>query len=150
MDLQRTLLIVTGAHLEAELHDRPIAYRLRATIEEWLRKRGHGDSRVIVCSDVWYLNNDPLRRRPTLSIGGPGVNALSAFLGDKLASVFSIEDVLVVQADLDMVDLVACCWGRDPEATASAVDAFVDRYLGEFLGAAVAEWDQGPDASDEK
>jgi len=46
---------------------------------------------VLVCSDVWYLNNDPLRSRPTISIGGPGVNALSAYLADKLPSAFAIE-----------------------------------------------------------
>ena len=49
---------------------------------------------VVVCSDVWRLNDESISTRPTISIGGPGVNALSAFLGDKLSSVFVVEDQL--------------------------------------------------------
>ena len=137
MDVDRLLLIVTGAHLGAEVHDRPVGYRLKTLIESRL---GAGAARLtpVVCSDVWYLNQEPLRRRPTISIGAPGVNALTAFLADKVPSAFTIDDVLVVQADLDWVDLVACCWGRDHDSTRGAVDAFAERYLGGFLEAASA------------
>ncbi|MEX2217350.1 MAG: hypothetical protein WD749_01205 [Phycisphaerales bacterium] len=140
MNLDRTVLIVTGAHLEAEVHDRPLAYGLRERMLERLAGAGHEGARVIVCSDVWYLNNEPLRRRPTVSIGAPGVNALSAFVGDKLPSVFTVDGVMVVQADLEMIDQVVCCWGRDAGATRAAVEAFEERYLGQFLEAATAEW----------
>lgn len=144
MDIQtdRLILIVTGAHLMAEAVDRPVAYGLRSQIAGWLGKRGEPESaespRVLVCSDVWYLNNDPLRSRPTISIGGPGVNALSAYLGDKLPSAFTIENVLMVQADLDFVEVLACCWGVDAASTAAAVEAFVERYLDGFMEAALA------------
>lgn len=143
MEIQtdRLILIVTGAHLLAEAADRPIAYALRQRLAQWLAEHGEQESpeqpRVLVCSDVWYLNNDPLRARPTISLGGPGVNALSAYLADKLPSAFAIENVLLVQADLDFVEVIACCWGRDAAATAAAVDAFTERYLDAFMDAAL-------------
>lgn len=141
MDTDRLILIVTGAHLDAEAGDRPTAYGLRQRMIDWLSGKGEADAaeRVLVCSDLWYLNNDPLRARPTVSIGGPAVNALSAYLGDKLPSAFAVENVLLVQADLDFVDVVACCWGRDRAATAAAVEAFAERYLDGFMEAAVRE-----------
>ena len=137
MDHTTALLIVTGAHLDAEVHDRPVAYRLRETIRERLGALGGEGLHPVVCSDVWYLNNEPLRTRPTISIGAPGVNALSAFLADKLPSVFTIDDRLIVQADLEMSDLVACCWGADHASTAAAAEAFIERYLEDFLRAAI-------------
>jgi len=140
LDTSRLILIVTGAHLHAELLDRPVAYALRQHLMDWLEQAGETlnplSPRVLVCSDVWYLNNDPLRNRPTISIGGPGVNALTAFLADKLPSAFAIEDRLIVQADLDFQETVACCWGADGGATAAAVDAFCERYLDAFMQAA--------------
>jgi hypothetical protein len=137
----RLILIVTGAHLMAEAADRPIAYGLRQAILRWLAAHDEADDperpRIVVCSDVWYLNNDPLRSRPTVSIGGPGVNALSAYLADKLPNAFSIEDVLAVQADLDFVEPVVCCWGATAANTAAAVEAFTERYLDGFMEAAI-------------
>lgn len=148
VDLDRLILIVTGAHLRAEVGDRPLAYRLRERIVGWLDERLDADgddprrlSRVVVCSDVWYLNNDELRRCPAISIGGPGVNALSAYLGDKLPSAFVIDDVLVVQLDPGFDELLACVWGVNHAATVTAVDAFAERYLGAFLEAATRAWE---------
>jgi len=144
MSAQRLLLIVTGAHLRAETHDRPIAYRLRQRVVEKLMERfgeeKHGRPHPlapVVCSDLWYLNNESLRSRPTVSVGGPGVNALTAYLADKLPSVLAVEDVFLVQADPEMVDVAACCWGADASATLAAVDAFAERYLDGFLDAAL-------------
>jgi hypothetical protein len=135
MDLSRTTLIVAGAHLDAELHDRPTAYRLGDRVRQGLAHRKLAGSRAIVCSDVWYLNNDALRRRPTISVGAPAMNALSAFLAGRLPSVFTIDDQLAVQADLEWIDLAVCCWGSDHGRTAQAVDAFTERYLEDFLNA---------------
>ncbi len=144
IDLDRVILIVTGAHLRSEVGDRPLAYGLRERMVSWLQTRGLGGDlpaeRVVVCSDVWYLNQAELRTRPTISIGGPGVNALSAFLGDKLPTAFAIEDVLLVQVDLDFVDIIACCWGMNHATTVSSVEAFVERYLEDFLLAATRDW----------
>src|SRR5436190_1430282 len=106
----RLILIVTGGHLVAEAVARPVAYGLRRRMAEWLGRNGRpedpADPRVVVCSDVWYLNNDPVRQRPAVSVGGPGVNALSAYLADKLPSAFAIENVMLVQADLEFVEVL--------------------------------------------
>lgn len=143
LDTDQLLLIVVGAHPRAEQHDRAVGYRLRQTIlDRLLAYSGQSDPEMLpfqplVMSDVWYLNDPSLRSCPTISIGAPGVNALSAYLGDKLPSVFVIDDVLMVQLDLDLADLIACCWGSSPESTLAASDAFTERYLDEFLHAAL-------------
>lgn len=145
VDLSTIVPIVVGAHPKAELHDRPIAYHLRQHVLNCLMEYS-GESSVdalpfqpLVMSDVWYLNDASLRTRPTISVGAPGVNALSAFLGSKLPSVFVVDDVMMVQLDLELDDLVACCWGTHAGATRNAVDVFCDRYLDEFLRAAIRQ-----------
>ena len=91
VDPDRTLLIVVGAHLRAEMSDRRIAYGLRdrllAHVDAW-----DTPPAVIVCTDLWYLNHDDLRRCPTISIGAPEVNALTAYLADRLDSVLAVDD----------------------------------------------------------
>ena len=137
------LLIVVGAHLRAEVGDRPLAYMLREEINRRLSDRFGVDLPldVVVCSDVWRLNDESISTCQTISIGGPGVNALSAFLGDKLSSVFVVEDQLLIQADLEWNDLSVCVWGMDHERTIAAVQSFVDRYLDAFLEASIAQLD---------
>ncbi|MHC4976299.1 MAG: hypothetical protein ACYTF7_06800 [Planctomycetota bacterium] len=139
LQLDRLVLIATGAHLRSEVGDRPIAYSLRQEILTRLEDRFPDGSPldVVVCSDLWRLNDESLSQIPTVSIGGPGVNALTACLGDKLASVFVIEDRLIVQADLDFDDLTVCCWGMDHDLTISATQAFVEKYLDAYLDAIV-------------
>lgn len=138
LNTARVLLVVVGAHLRAEVADRPIAYRLLARIESWLKENGEsGGLTPIVCTDLWHLNHAELRGRPTISIGGPAVNALTAYLADKLASVLAIEKRLIVQMDPELIDVVACCWGAEAGSTLAAVDAFADRYLDDFMKAAV-------------
>lgn len=139
-----TLLIVAGAHLEAEIHDRPRAYVLRDALLAHLTQRGmpgdFGD--VVVCSDLWYLGRDELRGTPTVSIGAPGVNALTAYLASRLPSVLAVEGVMVVQ--MELFDLpMACCWGRDADATAAAVETFEQRYAEEFIDAVA--YSHGPE-----
>ncbi len=142
METDRLLLIVAGAHLRAEIGDRPLAYMLREEIER-LSDRFGDDAPLdpVVCSDVWRLNDESVSNCPTISVGGPGVNALSAFLGDKLASVFVVEDQLLIQADLEWNDMSVCIWGMDHDRTIAAVQAFVERYLDAFLDAAIERLD---------
>jgi hypothetical protein len=90
----------------------------------------------VVVTDLWYLNSDPLRAQPTISIGRPEVNALAAFLADKLPSVLAVDDRLLVQLDPEFVDPAASCWGIDAAATAEAVHVFLERWSGAFLLAA--------------
>lgn len=142
IDVDTLLLIVVGAHPRAELHDRATAYRLRERVQKALDAQdtdGHHQLNLtpLVVTDVWYLNDAALRSCPTISVGGPGVNALSAYLGDKLPSAFVVDDVLMVQLDVSLEETIACCWGIDSDSTRSAVDAFCERYLESFVEAAV-------------
>jgi hypothetical protein len=136
------ILIVVGAHLRAEVGDRPVAYRLRQRMLTWLADRYglHGAAAApftpLVCCDVWYLNDASLKDRPAISIGGPGVNALTAHLADKIPSAFVIDNTLIVQLDPAFDDLRACCWGMDTASTTAAVEAFEERYLDAFMHAA--------------
>lgn len=134
--------LVVGAHPRAEQSDRAIAYRLRDRMLLWLSN--HADDvdepvTPIVLSDVWYLNDASLRERPSVSIGGPGVNAFAAYLADKLPSAFVIDDRLMVQMDPQMCDVVASCWGQTSADTLRAVDMFCEKYLDQFMEAAVNE-----------
>lgn len=143
IELDRLVLIVTGAHLRAESGDRPLAYRLRESMLDWRDRNTDDDPPfdVLVVSDVWYLNNEELQSLPVISIGGPGVNALSANLGDQIPSAFVIENDLIVQVDLDFHDFRVVCWGMDHEATIRAVDAFNERYLENYLTEVVQKLD---------
>lgn len=128
------VLIVTGSHLRAETCDRPLAYFLRDQVATALGLSQPGE-RVVVCSDLWYLNHDELRSHPTISVGGPGVSALAAYLASRLPSVLAVEGVYVIQMDTEVDPPMAACWGRDAEATTTAVGAFAERHLAEFVAA---------------
>ncbi len=164
------ILIVVGAHLRAEEADRPIAYALREKALAWLDARSGGANApaagleegedagagegaadpgqprpghpctVVVCTDVWYLNDASLRVWPTISVGGPGVNALSAYLADKLPGVLVVDDVLMIQMDPELSEATAAVWGVDHRATVSAAEAFAERYLDGFMSAATRGW----------
>jgi hypothetical protein len=138
-DVDTLLLIVVGAHPRAEATDRAVAYRLRQAFADALAARHGGEPplRPLVVTDVWYLNDASLRGCAAVSVGAPGVNAFTAYLGDKLPSAFVVDDRLMVQMDLDLTDLIAACWGVDARATAEAAEAFVSRYLEDFTLAAV-------------
>lgn len=138
VDVDTLLLIVVGAHPRAEHADRPLAYALRAAFEKALARRAEPGSRTLtplVVTDVWYLNDNSMRHRPTISIGAPGVNALTAYLADKVPSVYVIDDQLIVQLETDSTDTLAAAWGVDAATTAAAVNIFTERYLENFLDA---------------
>lgn len=92
-----------------------------------------GGRRPLVCTDVWFLNDDSLRRCPVISLGGPRVNALSAYLGDKLPGALVIDGVLMVQLDVEFAERSVCCWGESAAGTAHAVEIFCEKYLDGFL-----------------
>jgi hypothetical protein len=128
------IMIVTGAHLSAEVYDRPLAYRLQSTILRALKddEVTEPHRKAIVCSDVWYLNQNNLRALPTISIGGPSVNALTAYLASRLPSVLAIDNTMIIQLD-DRDCPVATCWGIDASTTAAAIEAFEEKFLDHFL-----------------
>lgn len=136
------VLIVTGAHLRAEIADRPLAYQLRTQIEDWVEQHAKVLTQpiaAVVCSDVWYLNQEGLQRHPTISLGGPGVNALSAYYFKRLETAFVREDEMIIQLDPEYVDLRVCIWGRDHERTVDTMGVFCERFLDGFLRAVVTQ-----------
>jgi len=141
-DYSHLLLLVVGSHLRAEEADRPLAYQLRDHIKTWLSE--HSDVlnesiEPVVCSDIWYLNNDRLQRRPTVCIGGPGVNALSAFFAQHLPQDTSFDRQVVIQIDPDFTDLRVCLWGSDNELTKKGLDVFIKQYLDGYLRAVATQ-----------
>ncbi|MGB7160480.1 MAG: hypothetical protein WBD40_20610 [Tepidisphaeraceae bacterium] len=141
IDPQRLIWIVTGVQLKAELGDRPLAYRVEREIRDrlatLLEKPDEGEPprlAPVVVSDVYYLNNEQAQRGPTISIGGPGMNALSASLVEQLPTPVAIENTLVVQMDLEMNDLRCAVWGMNHLDTVRAVDTFIAKgYLDTFV-----------------
>lgn len=125
------VVIVVGAPPRAEQSDRPTAYALSDRIVRAVPAAVR--PRPLVCTDLWWLNDPSLRDRPTISIGAPEVNALTAYLADKLPTAFAIDDVLMVQLDPAFGDNLAACWGVNHRQTAAAVDVFAERYLSGFL-----------------
>ncbi|MDQ3440350.1 MAG: hypothetical protein M3478_08385 [Planctomycetota bacterium] len=147
IDPDRLIWIVTGVQLKAELGDRPLAYRIEQEIRDRLAtlldapEPGEPPRLApVVVSDVYYLNNDDAKRGPTISIGGPGMNALSASLVEQLPTPVAIENTLVVQMDLDMNDLRCAIWGMNHLDTVRAVDTFIAKgYLDTFVKGVVEQ-----------
>jgi hypothetical protein len=155
IELQRLILIIVGVQLKAELGDRPLAYRIETEIRNQLATllpRGDAASlpklAPVVVSDVFYLNNEDLHDRPLVSIGGPGMNLVSANLVEELPTALAIEDVLVIQMDLEMKDQRCAVWGMDHLSTVRAVETFlVKGYLETFIRGVVQSLPQ-EDAAD--
>ncbi len=142
VDVSHLILVVVGAHLRAEAADRPLGYELCERIRQWVAAHGddlHDPMEPVVCSDVWYVNKKELQSRPTISIGGPGVNALAAYYAQKLDASMIEDDQIVVQLDPEFVDLRVCVWGVDHEQTRRALELFVDQKLDGFLRAAATQ-----------
>lgn len=141
LDPEALLLIVVGAHWRAEVSHRPLAYRLCETIRNRLKQtngsRAAGDLSPIVCSDLWYLNDQQLAQRPIIALGDPALNAATAYLSTRLPTAFVLEQTLRVHLDPDFIEAQACIWGADESATVAGIDVFVERYLDEFLREAV-------------
>lgn len=136
------VLIVVGAHLRAEIADRPLAYLLQQHIRQWLDKHCQlldVPIEPVVCSDIWYLNNHLLQQRPTLCLGGPGVNALSAYLSQQLPEPHVRNQQVVIQIDPEFTDLRVCIWGTNHDLTLKGLDLFTNQYLEGFLRAVATQ-----------
>lgn len=142
LDIDRSLLIVVGAHLRAEVFDRPVAYRLRDRIRGWIdgrTRRGEwidvaqSGLDIMVCTDLWYLNNLDLMERPSIVIGAPGINAASAWLAGRIPAALTLDGSLQIHLDIELTTLKSCVWGVNPSATHDALSLFERKYLDRFL-----------------
>jgi hypothetical protein len=132
VDADETVVLVTGASLTAEERDRPPAYLLKGEIDR--RGVGHAYRRAVVVTDTWYLEHELLQQNPTIAIGGPGVNGVSEEFTSLLPTVYSRDERVFVQADLDGELKRAALWGADAAATAEAVEVFVrEGFLDDLL-----------------
>jgi hypothetical protein len=131
----RMLLIVTGSMLRAEAADRPLAYYLKQQIERLLSDHGPDATRfdVRVIADFRWLHDEPLQVLPTISLGGPGVNAVAQRWLEELPLSLAVDEQYYIQMDPELDEPRVSIWGMDNANTQIAVSAFVQRYLARFL-----------------
>ncbi len=135
----RWLLIVTGSTLRAEEMDRPLAYYFKQRIEKMIREtldKGQSGLEgyvVRVVADFRWIHDDPLQILPTISLGGPGVNALSHRWLEEVPVSLAYGERYFIQMDPDLAEPRASIWGMDNATTQIAVSVFLDRFLERFL-----------------
>src|SRR5579883_874175 len=132
----RLLLIVTGSTLRAEEVDRPLAYYLKQRIEQRLAGDDStlGSFQVRVVADFRWIHDVPLQALPTISVGGPGVNALAhRWFEEELPFSFAVDEQYFIQMDPDLDEPRASIWGMDNATTQIAVSVFIERFLPRFL-----------------
>ncbi len=132
---ERLLLIVTGSTLRAEERDRPLAYYLKQRIEQQAASAtdDFGPIAVRVIADFRWIHDEPLQRLPTISVGGPGVNALAQRWFEELPIAFAVDERYCLQLEPDLDDPRVSIWGMDNPTTQIAVGVFIERYLPKFL-----------------
>jgi hypothetical protein len=139
----RLLLIVTGSTLRAEEMDRPLGYYLKQQIEAILSasahqagaKQGHdlSDYQVRVIADFRWMHDEFLQGLPTISLGGPGVNALARRWLEEVPISLAFNERYFIQMDPDLNEPRASIWGMDNPTTQIAVSVFLERFLPPFL-----------------
>jgi len=135
----RLLLIVTGSTLRAEEMDRPLGYYLKQQIEQSLSEavangRGNLDDYLVrLVADFRWIHDKPLQSLPTISLGGPGVNALAHRWLEEVPVSLAYSELYFIQMDPDLTEPRASIWGMNNAATQIAVSVFVDRFLPRFL-----------------
>jgi len=139
----RLLLIVTGSTLRAEEMDRPLGYYLKQRIEGILSasadqagaKHGHdlSDYQVRVIADFRWIHDEFLQSLPTISLGGPGVNALAHRWLEEVPISLAFNERYFIQMDPDLNEPRVSIWGMDNPTTQIAVSIFLDRFLPPFL-----------------
>ncbi|NLI16583.1 MAG: hypothetical protein GX409_09895, partial [candidate division Zixibacteria bacterium] len=88
----------------------------------------------IVISDSLYESDKIIQICPTISIGGPGVNALAARLAEILPIQISKDDRFFIQYNEKGGDNIVSIWGMDQESTKAAVELYIqDGYLDKFI-----------------
>jgi hypothetical protein len=135
----RLLLIVTGSTLRAEEMDRPLGYYLKQQIEHALGTadttglEGVDDYSVRVVADFRWIHDEALQQLPTISLGGPGVNALAHKWLEEVPVSLAFSEQYFIQMDPNLAEPRASIWGMDNATTQIAVAVFLDRFLPKFL-----------------
>ena len=143
----RLLLIVTGSTLRAEESDRPLAYYLQQQVAKAAVDLDVA-FRVVVVADFRWINDDPLQLLPTISLGGPGVNALAHKWFDEVPFSLAVDEQYCIQMDPDLDEPRVSIWGMDNSSTQIAVSVFVNRFLPRFLEHAATYVPEAADPDD--
>jgi hypothetical protein len=102
----------------------------------------------LICTDLWYLNHADLQRRPTICLGGPGVNALQAINANQSDDEATeqeerppeaLEPRVTIMIDPDYTHLRVGIWGTDTDLTEKGIQLFEERYLNDYLRACVTQ-----------
>ena len=131
----RLMLIVTGSTLRAEEVDRPLAYYLKQRIEQYQEENepSGGPLTVRVIADFRWIHDKPLQTLPTISVGGPGVNALAQGWLEEVPVTLAVDDRYYLQMDPDLDEPRVSIWGMDNPTTQIAVAVFLERFFPRFL-----------------
>ena len=84
-------------------------------------------------ADFRWIHDDPLQNLPTISLGGPGVNALAHRWLEDVPVSLAFGDRYFIQMDPDLAEPRVSVWGMDNATTQIAVSVFIDRFLPRFL-----------------
>ncbi len=133
---EECLPIVVGGMPRAEWLDRPYATRLARLIRAW--QAGHlerGDPPLvpIVVTDLWFLNDRDLMSQPSIAIGDPVRNAVTAWQATRLPRSLVVDGVFAIHCDPEFLDGGVCLWGEGVPGLDAAFDAFAGRYLDRYL-----------------
>lgn len=124
---QTVIVVVGGAESNA---DRPLALALQKEIDA----RGIAlYRRALVIGDGSYLDRPDLHHHPTITIGGPGVNAVAARFVPELPTLWQADEQSFVQLELATDPKRVALWGMSAAATAQAVDVFMAQGLLDLL-----------------
>ncbi len=116
--------------------DRPLAYYLKQQIERSLSEAsadGLEGYVVRVVADIRWIHDEPLQALPTISLGGPGVNALAERWLEEVPVSLAFNERYFIQMDPDLTEPHVSIWGMDNSTTQIAVSVFVNRFLPRFL-----------------
>jgi hypothetical protein len=125
LDVNQSILIVVGTDIEPEEADRPLAYKLKAAIEGSPNFGNHPFRKCLVITDTLYRHDKIIQVCPTIAIGGPGVNALSNELVEKLPVYLSRDNRYFIQLEKEFAGGKIAIWGMDRESTSEAIDMFI-------------------------
>ena len=84
-------------------------------------------------ADFRWIHEKKLQALPTISIGGPGVNALAHDWLEEVPVSLAVDEQYYIQMDPDLDEPRASIWGMDNTTTQIAVSVFLDRFLPCFL-----------------
>ena len=129
--IRDTIVIVTGCDAMPELFDRPSAYELKTAIDYIGNSINRSFLRSTVMGDIWFSDHSKIEGHPhVISIGSPGINALTARIERQAQLVRkSLDGRWQIKQDGQRWAL----FGDRAEDTYDAVCSFRDRDLPGYL-----------------